>query len=528
MLVIVMIIILINNMEPPVPPSLTDNPVRLAAPSTDDALHLDPAVRGELARLIDRHQLLHAWTAAFGSPLNVVLPDEIAANARRFADVLTRRRVSGEVYFAHKANRSTALVRRLAATAARLDVASLAELQHAVACGFTPDRIMVTGPKTPELLWLATCLGVTVNVDSLAELDLLTRVASRHERAPGSTRLPVLLRFSSFTTHGSVRSRVSRFGMGEDDVTACLRLLDDHRAALDLRGVAYHLDTVGLPEKVAALDGCFRLLRVCQAAGHRADVIDVGGGFGVNYLADSHQWEHYTSELTRAVLGQRPPITWRGHGYGLRGEAGRLKGALSVYPAYRPLAGPDYVDELLTQHSPTFGQPFDQLFLETMTDIYLEPGRALLDQTGVALCRVLEVRRAPDGQTLVRLDLNHSDVSLEEHGVLMDPVLVPGDGGVRDPGRGYLIGNLCLEADFISRRQVHFRSMPVPGDLLAFVNTAGYFMDFSADQALQQRVARKLAATDAGATWCLDEEYWPAQASLHPLPALASPAQENP
>lgn len=509
------------------PRTATSPPPTTAADTPDDPLHLDPAVRGELARLLEHPRLLHAWTAAFGSPLNVVLPDVIAANAARFADVLTRRRISGEVYFAHKANRSTALVRRLAATAARLDVASLAELQHAVASGFTPERIMVTGPKTPELLWLATCLGVTVNVDSLAELDLLARIASQQDRAPSSTRLPVLLRFSAFTTHGSVRSRVSRFGMAEDDIAACLRLFDAHRETLDLRGVAYHLDTVGLPEKVAALDGCFRLLRVCQAAGHLADVIDVGGGFGVNYLADSQQWEHYTSELTRAVLGQRPPITWRGHGYGLRGEAGRLKGALSVYPAYRPLAGPDYVDELLTQHSPTFGQRFDQLFLETMTEVYLEPGRALLDQTGVALCRVLEVREAPDGQTLVRLDLNHSDVSLEEHGVLMDPVLVPRDGAAREPGRGYLIGNLCLEADFISRRQIHFRSMPTPGDLLAFVNTAGYFMDFSADQALQQRVARKLAVTDAGATWCLDEEYWPAQASFHPLPPLPSPAQEN-
>lgn len=129
-------------------------------------------------------------------------------------------------------------------------------------------------------------------------------------------------------------------------------------------------------------------------------MIDIGGGFGVNYLADAIQWEHYTSELTRAVLGQRSPITWRGHGYGLRGEAGRLKGALGLYPAYRSLAGPEYVEELLRQHSPTFGQRFDQLFLETMTELYLEPGRAMLDQTGLVLCRVLDVRPAPDGNTL--------------------------------------------------------------------------------------------------------------------------------
>jgi len=518
-------------------PSLTE-----AGSAAEEVLHLDPAVRGDLARLLERPDLLGTWLDAFGSPLNVVLPDEIARNADRFADTLGQRRLAGHVYFAHKANRSSALVRRLAATAARMDVASLAELQHALASGFTPERIMVTGPKTPELLWLATCLGVTVNVDSFAELELLARIASR---APGGgsdarSRLPVLLRFSAFATNGSVRSRVSRFGIAEADAAACLALLEVQRERLELRGVAYHLDTVGVAEKVAALDGCFRLLRLFQEAGHRADVIDIGGGFRVNYLADARQWEHYTSELTRAVLGRRSPITWRGHGYGLRGEAGRLKGALSLYPAYRPLAGPEYVEELLAQHSPTFGQRFDQLFLETMTELYLEPGRALLDQTGMVLCRVLEVRAAPDGNTLVRLDLNHSDVSLEEHGVLMDPVVVTRGGARRGPGWGYLIGNLCLEADFISRRQIHFRSMPAPGDLLAFVNTAGYFMDFSADQALQQRVARKLAVTGAGSAWCLDEEYWPAPARLQdpftlpapdpsPVPAPApSPLQGTP
>ncbi|GAA1643864.1 hypothetical protein [Actinoplanes couchii] len=37
---------------------------------------------------------------------------------------------------------------------------------------------------------------------------------------------------------------------------------------------------------------------------------------------DGAQWEAWTTELTAAVLGRRPPITWNGHGYGLRDEAG--------------------------------------------------------------------------------------------------------------------------------------------------------------------------------------------------------------
>ncbi|MDT5042358.1 MAG: diaminopimelate decarboxylase, partial [Actinoplanes sp.] len=155
--------------------------------------------------------------------------------------------------------------------------------------------------------------------------------------------------------------------------------------------------------------------------------------------------------------------------------------------------------------------PLGTLLLDNMYHLHIEPGRALLDQCGAVLATVLDVSQE-QGETLVRLDLNAGDVSLEAHGVLMDPVLigaaVPPDA---EPCGVYLLGNLCLEADLITRRKVFLPARPRPGDLLAFANTAGYFMDFSADHALMQPIARKVAMyTDGGAwRWCLDEQFWP-------------------
>jgi diaminopimelate decarboxylase len=150
-----------------------------------------------------------------------------------------------------------------------------------------------------------------------------------------------------------------------------------------------------------------------------------------------------------------------------------------------------------------------------MYDLDVEPGRALLDQCGMVVARVLEVRD-DDGDTIVRLDLNARDVSLEEHGVLMDPVVVHRSGPADPrPAGAYLFGNLCLEADLVTRRKVLLPSRPRAGDLLAFVNTAGYFMDFSATHAMRQPVGRKVAMyRDGGAwRWCLDEQYWPVHRS---------------
>jgi diaminopimelate decarboxylase len=488
-------------------------------------LYLRPRLEPPLTALLADAPFLHSLVDSLGSPLNVLLPERIAENADRFRAVYGDHHLAGRVYYAHKANRSSALVRRLAAAdpaGVGVDVASLGELRHVLGSGVTPDRIMATGPKDPEFLWLAARVGATVNVDSQTELEQLAGLVRKYELP----RVDVLLRLSAFEsavgTAGAgagvrVLSRRSRFGSPVAEVGELLSAVERHGDAVELTGVAYHLDTTALGEKVRALERCVLVMDDCRARGLAPRVIDIGGGFGVGYVDDAGQWERYTTALTEAVLGTRPPLTWRGHGYGLRNEGGTVRGAAALYPAYRPTAGPGYLDELLSLPGPSLGRPLATLLLEHLYDLHIEPGRALVDQCGLSLARVLDVRRTGEGagEYLVRLGMNAGDVSLEEHGVLVDPVLLPrtGPGGESEAGPVgvHLVGNLCLEADLITRRTVFLPRLPRAGDLLAFANTAGYAMDFHAHHAQRQPVARSVAVTREGGSWhwCLDEEYWP-------------------
>jgi diaminopimelate decarboxylase len=436
----------------------------------------------------------------------------LAHNIAGFRSVYSDHRLAGRIFYAHKANRSSALVRELAATEAGIDVASLSELQHALGAGFTGDRIMATGPKNREFLWVAARSGVTVNADSPAELAELAAIVTGY----GLPRVRVLVRLSGFASSGvHIGSRRSRFGVPAAAFARILAVVDTHADALDLVGVAFHLDTIGLPEKAVALEGCLAALDECRSRGMRPSCVDIGGGFGVSYLADGSQWEGYTTALTEAVLGRRPPMTWNGHGYGLRAENGTVRGSLNLYPAHRQVCGAGYLDRLLHTSAPEQRRPLGTLLLDHLYDLHIEPGRALLDQCGMVLAGVLEVRDEDGGDTVVRLDCNARDVSLEEHGVLMDPVVIH-RAGPDGPGPvgAYLFGNLCLEADLVTRRKVFLPSRPRAGDLLAFVNTAGYVMDFSATEALRQPIGRKVAMYRDGDTWrwCLDEQYWP----VHP------------
>ena len=427
-------------------------------------LYLEPRLEPRLRSLVAAHGTLHSIVDALGSPLHVVVPDQIAENLERFRSVYRTHRLSGQVFYAHKANRSSALLRRLAATDAGVDVASLGELQHALGAGFGGDRITATGPKNPEFLWLAARTGVTVGVDGVAELDGLAALVRKHALAP----VRVLLRLSGFETSGvKVLSRRSRFGTPVRELEPLLEAVERHGDAVEPTGVAFHLDTTSVAEKATALEGCLAALELCRSRGLRPRAVDIGGGFGISYLAEREQWEAYTSGLTAAVLGRRPPLTWGGHGYGLRNESGTLRGTLGLYPAHRSLAGAAYLAELLDRPAASLdGRPLAALLLEHLYDLHTEPGRALLDQCGLTLARVLEVRGPePGGELLVRLAAKADDIALEDHGVLMDPVVVPRSGA--GPGEGpvavHLFGSLCLETDLITRRTVFLAGRRVPG-----------------------------------------------------------------
>ncbi|MCZ9342477.1 Y4yA family PLP-dependent enzyme, partial [Streptomyces sp. TRM76130] len=212
----------------------------------DAPLYLRPRVDPPLAGLLGDVPFLHSLVDALGSPLNVLLPEVVAENAERFRAVYRRHHLAGRVYFAHKANRSSALVRRLAAcdpAEVGIDVASLEELRHAVSCGFTGDRIMATGPKDAEFLWLAARLGATVNLDSPGELERLAGIV----RTYGLGKVDVLVRLSGFEDgHAAgtrLLSRRSRFGTPVGDARVLWEAVERYADAVELIGVAYHLDT---------------------------------------------------------------------------------------------------------------------------------------------------------------------------------------------------------------------------------------------------------------------------------------------
>lgn len=451
---------------------------------------------------------------ACGSPVNVLFPQAIADNIKSFKDVLAAHSLTGKLVFAHKATQSDSLLKQMAISDVHCDVASLSELRHALACGFAGNRLEATGPKNVDFLQLCLMHDVVINVDSIQELTDIVQI----KQALGLTnKVRIMLRISNFVDASGYRvGKESRFGIPAQDIEHVLKQhLAPHKSHLELIGFAFHLDSTSIDERVIALEQCIHAYDHAMSTGFQPQIINIGGGFGINYLEKEEQWNRYVTALKEAVLGKRAEMTWNNTFFGLSAEAGALRGSLNTYPYFNPLAGSAFLNELLNRKLPNYQSKTVGSFLRyNEIQLWLEPGRALLDQTGLTLARVNAIKG--QRENIVGLEMKRQDIAFLDQEIFVDPIFEPADYRLNrgDHEGYYLAGNLCLESDLIFRRKVFLPSPPRKGDLFAFINTAAYMMDFSATNSIMQPKARKVAVVNSddgmnNLTWMLDEEYSP-------------------
>lgn len=506
------------------------------ATEADTALLLRPCLSNRLKDFLGESKLIRDLVTAFGSPLNILFPQAMAGNHNPFLDMLAKHRVKGKLFFAHKANQSHSLLSETAMSTIGVDVASLDELRHALACGFTGARLEATGPKNLEFLHLCLMHGLVVNVDSMDELMQLVGLQSALA-APAAAQIPpaqihptqiaptqiqptqipparILLRLTDFKApRNNVIAKQSRFGIRLGDLSAALAAVAQHRDKVELLGFAFHLDSISLDERVVAIENCLEAIEEAIDLGLEPHIINAGGHFRINYLQYEEDWHRYTSAIKQAALGTGPQVTWQNKYFGLSTVAGTLRGQFTTYGFFEPAPGAAFLEKLLESELPAYGhKKVAAVLRENMIELWLEPGRALLDQAGITLARVNSIKTASSGEILVNLNMKRSDIGYLDQEIFVDPILLDSaSSGDQERVPVYLAGSLCLESDLIYRHLTYLPRLPKPGDILAFVNTAAYSMDFSASFTAGQPPAKRLAVCQNkdGFSWTQDELYTP-------------------
>ncbi|MEU7144048.1 alanine racemase [Nocardia sp. NPDC046473] len=457
---------------------------------------IDPLVRA----FLDSPGAVAAALDQFGSPVHLVFPQVFAENLAQFRSVLDHVLPRYRICYAHKANQSRAFVRTAARAGIAIDAASPQEVACAVAAGFGPQRVEVTGPKGEVFLRDLIDRGITINVDNLWELARIAELAR--------TKVPVLLRVSGFDD-----GQVSRFGVPLGHVERAFELLSAHRDRIAFLGFAFHLDSGDTGERIRAIDACLALVEQAYGYGLTPSVLNIGGGYRQVFTADADQFDAYVHALRESLLGHGTPMSWGSNTFGYHVAGGAVHGIpvfhkyANTIPATKMLA--DLFTAPLERHG---GRTVAEVASDNLLDIWLEPGKALVDHAGVTVAMVEFVKEIADGTVLVNLDLSRDSVTPADQEVMVDPVILPRSGGGETAPVGvYFAGRLCLERDLITNHKVWLAARPSPGDLVVFPNTGAYHMDLSAATASMRPPPIKLAVARHGGDFqvCLDADYEP-------------------
>ncbi|MFJ7159898.1 diaminopimelate decarboxylase [Streptomyces sp. NPDC101118] len=363
----------------------------------------------------------------FGTPAYVLDEGEVRARCRAYRAAFP----DGDVLYAAKAFLSRAMVRWVLEEGLGLDVCSAGELELAVRAGFPPGRTVLHGnAKSPADLAGAVRLGVgRIVVDSISEI---ARIAAAVGPRGCQKVLVRVVPGVSAGGHAKVRTGTEgqKFGLSAADGSAqdaVARVLA--RPELELAGLHCHIGSqiASAEPYLAALRRMTGLLaRIRDDHGVALPELDLGGGHGIAY---------------------RP------------GE-----------PALAPDALAAALRTELAVRCGAAGLPVPRLTVE--------PGRAVVGPAGVALYRVLAVKRT-GGTVFVAVDGGMSDNPRPAlYGVRYAPRLIGRAPGAAPPVTATVAGRHCEAGDVLAT-DVELPGDVHPGDLLGVPAAGAYHLSMA-------------------------------------------------
>lgn len=414
---------------------------------------------------------------AFGSALHLVFPKIVEQNIKSYQQTFNDFDINGFILYAAKANKSRAFLEMISRCGLGADVSSLYELRQALAHGIQGKDIGISGStKDLRLLLLALKHDCTIAIDSVQDLQ---NIFSVKKAANIKSIADVLLRLNDLT------GQKSRFGINTTDLASLYELLKLSGDEINLKGFSFHLDGYSIEERAKGIIRLIGEIETARQLGFNCDTIDIGGGFTISYI-DEASWQNFNQSLLKdssQFFGGKKPEKF--------------------YPYYNENAKENFLKKILENRDHTT-KSIACLLKERNISLTIEPGRSLLDQAGITLLRVKDLKTFASGEKIVVVEANINSLSEQwfNSDFIPDPQhLQAYPEKQSDPVEAAVGGNTCLEIDMLSWRKIGFSKRPRPYDILVYINTAGYQMDTNESEFHSIPIPEKIAVYPKIGNW---------------------------
>ncbi|MGH7442865.1 MAG: diaminopimelate decarboxylase, partial [bacterium] len=268
---------------------------------------------------------VEALVRAHGTPLYIYSLKHVLDRYRRLDAAFAG--LPHRVCFSMKANANLGILAALAREGSGFDIVSGGELHRLIAAGADPRGVIFAGVgKTEEEMEYAISKNIFMfNIESWPEAVTLNRVAGRMGR-----RVKVDFRVNPDVQAGahkkiSTAHKASKFGLPHHETLSLFRRARALKN-LDLTGIHLHIGSqiTEVRPFVAAARRALDLVSVLRKAGFPVTTLNMGGGLGITYNGEKPDTpEQYAAALKPLFAGQGLTLLFE-PGRFLVGNAGLL------------------------------------------------------------------------------------------------------------------------------------------------------------------------------------------------------------
>jgi len=306
-----------------------------------------------------------------------------------------------KIHYAMKANPMPALVQHMANITDGFDLASAGEMKVALDTTMPPQNISMAGPgKRQEELSQAIAAGITINVESEHELELITHISEQL-----NTQAHVALRINpAFELKSSgmkMGGGPKQFGIDEEEIPSILQQIKN--SSLDFQGFHIFSGSQNLKAEsiIEAQQKSLELAdRLSQDCCVLLKKLNIGGGYGIPY-----------------------------------------------FPGEQPL-DIEQVGEQLNKNLSKFKQNHPD------TEVIIELGRYLVGEAGIYVCKIID-KKISRGQTYLVVDggLHHHLAASGNFGQVIRknyPVAIGNKLHSDETETVNIVGPLCTPLDILA------------------------------------------------------------------------------
>jgi ornithine decarboxylase len=262
----------------------------------------DPFSRESIEHLVGR----------YGSPLFLIDAERVRAQYRRLSAALP----GVDLFYAVKCLPHPSVVTTLRDENAFFDLATNGEVELVRRLGVAPGRCIHTHPiKRDGDIRTALAFGITQFV--VDNPDELRKFAKYRNRAS------VLIR-AAFRSADAVCDLSRKFGCTPEAVPTLLELATE--LGVCVAGLSFHAGSQAGSSRmhVQAIETCRHIMSAAAGRGHEFSLLDIGGGFPVDYAgSENRSIEDFCAPIRRALESIDPKIR-------IIGEPGRYIAAPSA------------------------------------------------------------------------------------------------------------------------------------------------------------------------------------------------------